>query len=277
MAFVGMSLLSQSLLAAPPIPMTEAQLAAIQADAATRAPAAEAKAAEAQATLKTDLENSATATKAAAAFLVQNDLPAVKPDAPAAEGKPLDVKPGPDDTVVSCDGAIYFDPEERVLVYLKNVKVKTPDFNMTGRIDELKVFFAEKEIDEKDKEKAAKADDKKDKGGFGAGPGSKVGKAERVVATGAIVVEATPKEGEDALKASGAIFTYNVKTDEGTISGGWPWFTKGAMYMKSLKPDNLLRIHPKQNSMDTPGGGWEMAGPTEGLKDPKDPKEKKNH
>ncbi len=79
----------------------------------------------------------------------------------------------------------------------------------------------------------------------------------------------TPKEGEEAIQASGAIFTYNIKTDQGVISGGWPWVRLGAKYMKSLKPDNLLRIYPKQNRMDTPGNGWEMAFPTEGLNDPK--------
>ncbi len=272
-ALAGMSLLTQSLLAAPPPAITEAQLAAIRADAASRAPVAQANAEKAKATLDKDLAESAAASEAVANFLVQADLPAIKPAPEPDEAKPLDIKPGPDATVVTCDGGIYFDPNERVLVYLKNVKVRNPDFNMTGRIDELKVFFGEKEVDEKDKEKdkenAAKAGGKKDKdkGGFAAGAGNNIGKPERVVATGAIIVDAKPEEGEEPVQASGAIFTYNVISDEGIISGGWPWVRQGAKYLKSLKHDNLLRIYPKQNRFDTSAGGWEMGGPAGKLKE----------
>ncbi|MES2660387.1 MAG: hypothetical protein V4689_17315 [Verrucomicrobiota bacterium] len=269
MALVGMSLMTQSLLAAPPPPITDAELAAIQADATSRAPAAEAAATKTLATLKTDLADASAASQAAATFLVQNDLPAITPDAAPADAKPLDVKPGPDDTVISCDGAIYFDPEERVLVYLKNVIVKNPQFNATGRIDELKVFFAEKPVEEKDK-----VEDEKDKSGFGAGIGKSVGKAERVIATGAIVIDAKPKPGEDAVQASGAIFTYNLKSEEATLSGGFPWVRQGPKFLRAKKHDNLLRIYPKQNRFDTPGGGWEMGAPMDEIN--KDKKDKPN-
>jgi hypothetical protein len=124
MALAGMSLVTQSLLAAPPPAITEAQLEAIRADTASRAPVVEAAAIKSEAELKANLADADTASQAAASFLVQADLPAVKPDQAKGGPKPLDMTPGADDTVVSCDGGIYFDPEEGVMVYLKNVKVK---------------------------------------------------------------------------------------------------------------------------------------------------------
>jgi lipopolysaccharide export system protein LptA len=284
MALLGMSVLTQSLLAAPPPAITEAQLAAIRADAASRAPAAAAAAVGTRATLDENLAGSAAASQAVAGFLVQADLPPVPPPAAPDQAVPLDLKPGPDDTVVSCDGGIYFDPDEGVLVYLKNVKVKNPQFDMSGRIDELKVFFGKKAPDAKDKEKSDKPekadkpdkpnktgdgaakDAKKDKGGFGGGIGKNIGKPERVVATGAVKIDQKPENGEVPIQASAAIFTYNVQTEEIIMSGGFPWVRQGPTYLRSKLPDNLLRIHPKESRFDTGGsGGWEGASPTEKL------------
>lgn len=256
-AIAGMSLVSQSLTAAPPPPLTEAQLAAIRADAVSRAPAVEAAAAESQADLKTNLAAAETASQAAAAFLVQADIPAVKPDAAPPEPKPLEVVPGPDNTVISCDGGIYFDPEEGVLVYLKNVTVTDPRFNLTGA-NEVKVFFEKKPVDAKKPDKPEK---EKSGSGFGSGVGEKIGDPERIVATGVIKIDQKPADGKEPIQASGAIFIYNVKTDEATLSGGFPWVRQGARIFSSKKSDNLLRIYPKESRFDTPGGGWNMGFP----------------
>jgi hypothetical protein len=262
---------TQPLLAGPPPAMTEAQLAAIQADVATRAPAAEAAAAKTVATLNENLAGSAAASQTVTNFLVQADLPPVPTDPAPAQAVPLDIKPGADDTVVSCDGGIYFDPTEGVLVYLKNVKVKNPQFDMSGRIDELKIFFGKKEPDAKDKKKSEEPaidpskDPKKEPGGFGGGIGKNIGKPERVVATGAVKIDQKPGNGDAPIQASAAIFTYNVTSGEIIMSGGFPWVRQGARYMQAKKHDNLLRIYPEENRFDTPGGGWEMGGPTEKL------------
>lgn len=263
MALAGMSLLAPSLLAAPPPAITEAQLAAIRADAATRAPAAEAKATEARTHLETALADSEAASQAAATFLVQADLPAMKPDDATPVAKPLEVPAGPDNTVISCDGGIYFDPDDGVLVYLKNVTVKDPRFNLSGA-NEVKIFFEKKPPSEK---KDGKKDDKepgksdKSKPGFGGGAAANLGDPERVVATGVIKIDQKPTDGKEPIQASGAVFTYNVRTDEATISGGFPWVRQGARIFSSKKSDNLLRIYPKESRFDTPGGGWNMGFP----------------
>lgn len=257
MVFVGMSVFTQSLLAAPPTAITEAQLASMRADAATRAPAAEAMAAEAMIALKADLADSDAASKAAATFLIQADLPPVKTDAPAEEPKPLEIPDNPNNTVITCDGGVYFDPDEAVLVYLKNVVVKDPRFNLSGA-NEVKVFFEKKTPVEK---KAAKPGDKKSGKKPGTDIGSSIGEAERIVATGVIKIDQKPADGKEPIQASGAAFFYNIKTDEAIISGGFPWVRQGARIFSSKKSDNKLRIFPNQSRFDTLGGGWNMSFP----------------
>ncbi|MES2474634.1 MAG: hypothetical protein V4640_02555 [Verrucomicrobiota bacterium] len=260
-ALLGISALSTSLTAAPPTPMTAAEHAAIQADAASRADTTQEMAATAKAALETDLADSATASKSAATFLVQADLPPVKADgAPAEEAKPLEIPDDPNNTLISCDGGIYFDPEEGVLVYLKNIKVDDPRFNLTGA-DEVKVFFEKKAPDPNKKNPAA--DDKKDKSDLGLGSdiGASIGDVERIVATGTIKIDQKPKDGKEPIQASGAVFTYNAKSGVATLSGGFPWVKQGKRFFSSKKADNLLRIYPDESRFDTPGGGWNMGFP----------------
>ena len=261
LALAGIFAISQSLTAAPPKPMTDAEIATIQADAASRAAVSQEMAASAEAALQTDLADSKTASKAAATFLAKADLPPVKTDTPPAEeAKPLEIPSDPNNTLITCDGGIYFDPDEGVLVYLKNVKISDPRFNMTGA-NEVKVFF-EKKAAQPRKAKAA-ADGKKQKAddGIGGDIGASIGDVERIIATGVIKIDQKPTDGKEPIQASGAVFTYNVKTGVATLSGGFPWVKQGARFFSSKKADNLLRIYPDESRFDTPGGGWNMGFP----------------
>jgi len=264
-AMLGMSLVTQSLSAAPPPTLTPAQLAALQADAASKAPAAAAANTAARAALDADLADAATASKAAATFLAKADLPAAPAAADSAVAKPLDVQPGPAATVIHCEGGMYFNADEGVLVYMKNVTVKDPRFDLSGA-NELKIFFGKKpaKTAQKDESKAPentsnpKAADKA-KAGFGGSVGANLGDVERIVATGAVKIDQKATAGKEPIKASGAVFTYNLKADEMVLSGGYPWFTQGATYMRAKEPDLILRISPKTGSFVTEGN-WEMGG-----------------
>ena len=128
---IGMSLLTQSLVAAPPPAMTAEQKAAIQNDAASKSTAAAEAGTATRKELRTTIEASQAADLAAQAFLVQADIPAPAADVPPA-ANPLDIKPGANDTVITCDGGMYFDADEGVLVYMKNVKVTDPRLELTG-------------------------------------------------------------------------------------------------------------------------------------------------
>jgi lipopolysaccharide export system protein LptA len=173
------------------------------------------------------------------------------------------VKPEPTDTVIHCEGGMYFDPDEGVLVYLKNVTVKDPRFNLSGA-NELKVFFGKKPPKEESKnaattdgtgEKPAKEDPAKSV--FGGGVGANFGDVERIVATGAVLLDQKPaKEGDEPIQASGAIFSYNIKADQVIISGGYPWVVKGKQRLRAKEPNLNLRISPKAGSFVTEGD-WE--------------------
>lgn len=244
-AVLGMSLLSQSLPAAPPPQITGAEMAAIRADAASRTQAAAKEAAASQTRLEKDMADGAAVSQAATRFLVQTGLPAPAAEEEIAPAVPFELKPGPTDSSITCDGGMYFDPDEGVLVYLKNVVVNDPRFKLTAK-DQLKIFFGKKPVDEKkEKKKVEAGTEKKEK--FGGSIAGNFDKPERIVATGAVLFEQKQTEGDQQpIKASGAIFSYNIKDDQIIISGGSPWITQApSTYFRAKEANMTLRISPK--------------------------------
>lgn len=261
-ALLGMALVSNTLpVKARPL-ITAEDTAAVHADAASREETVVRAAADAQAAFKQDLADADAASQAAATFLVQASLPAPDPAPAAPDAKPLEVIPDPANTVIKCDGGMYFDPEEGVLVYLKNVTVTDPRFDLSGTINELKIFFGKKPVkpakpEKPGAEKPAKPATDKSKEGFG-GFGANLGDVERIVATGAIVLDQKPAEaGKIPIKASGAIFSYNIKADQIIISGGYPWVVQGQNKLRATQPNLSLKIAPKAGKFVTEGGKWD--------------------
>ena len=248
-ALLGMSLLTQPLNAAAPQVLSPAEIAALQADATPKAADAKAAVTTAHEGLDKDLSDGAAASQAAAKFLAESDQPTVATDTIPAPTQPLDVQPGPTDSVIHCEGGMYFDADAGVLVYLKNVTVKNPRFELSGA-NELKIFLGPKAAKKGETKPAAKG--KPDKSGFG--------DVERMIATGAVKIEQkAPDAGKPPINASGAVFTYNVKKEEIVLSGGYPWVTQGATYMRAKEPNLILRIFPKTGSFVTEGN-WDMGG-----------------
>lgn len=252
-ALAGISLVSHTLAATPP-PATHD--AALMADAAPAAPTHADAARIAKLDLRADLDASTAATAKAKAFLEKMELVSTTPagDAPpAAEAKPLDVKPGPNDTVITCDGGMYFDADAGVFVYLKNVRVTDPRFSLTGA-NELKIFLAKKP----DTEEPAAAETDKPSLGIGA----KFGDVERIVATGAVrILQNEVEAGKQPVEASGAIFSYHPETGQIILSGGYPWVKQGTTFMRAKEPNLTLRIQ-KTGSFVTEGN-WDMGGTLE--------------
>ena len=253
-AAVGVALVTQQLANAQPSATpagNSAETASANADHA-----AEMKAARSD--LAAQLDASTATNEAAKAFLekagVSSTVAAEPP--PVAEAKPLDLKPGPNDTVISSDGGMYFDSKEGCFVYLKNVRVNNPDLSMNGA-NELKVYLEKKpegaakdpaEGDKKEKEKGAMD--------LGGNLGGKFGDVQRIVATGTIVIEQKPKDGKDPIKASGAIFAYNIPADEIVVSGGFPWVVQGRQGFRAKEANAILKIKPKDESFRTEGA-WD--------------------
>ncbi len=271
-ALLGVSMVTQSLNAAPPPAVSESEKAAVQQDAVSKAPSAAAANAAVLVTLNRNLEDANHASAAASAFLAKADVPnpATTPAETAPEAaKPLEIKPQPQDTVIQCEGGMYFDSDDGILVYMKNVTVTDPRFTLSGA-DELKVFFEKKPAKPAPAKPApAPAATTVDKSpassGFGGGIGSNFGAVERIVATGAVVIEQKGAPGKEPIKASGALFSYNLKADQIIIKGGYPWFTQGATFMRAMQPELILRLSPKTGSFVTEGN-WQMGGNLEQKK-----------
>lgn len=259
-AAIGATLLTQSLAAAPPPPVSEGEMTALHADAAPKADDHAAAAKAARTNLGRDLDASNAANAAARAFLETTELTPAKSagEAPVvAAAKPLDLQPGPQDTVILCDGGMYFDADEGVFVYLKNVRVNDPRFSLTGA-NELKVFLGKEPAD------PAKKPDNKDKTSLGFS--GKFGDVERIVATGAVVIDQKPAPGKDPVKASGAIFSYNIKTDQVIITGGYPWFIpQKGICLRAKQPDLIVHLSPKAGTAVAGPGEWETILSTEQL------------
>ncbi len=217
--------------------------------------------AETRSHLRAALTASATATAAATQFLDAEDLLAATAAAPAAVREPmaLDVKPGPEDTVINCDGGMYFDGKAGTLVFMANVTVDDPQLSMDGAND-VQVFFEKKPPPDP---AAAKPDpEKKEAAG---GIGADLGKIERIVATGAIHLLQKPKPDakELPIEASGAVFTYHFKSREIILSGGKPWVRQGGIINRAKKTDQFIRII--DNTATFSPGGTETILPVEQM------------
>jgi len=257
-AVVGAALLSIAT-AGPPAALTEEEIATIAADAEPVAPLHQEAARAARADLRAELDTAARATADAADFLEEAGLIDQGDGAPEpTPAVPLEVDPGPEDTLITCEGGVYFDADAGLLVYLKNVVVKDPLFDLRGA-NELKIFLAKKPEAPADKKDAKVADKAAPAAGLGAGLGAGFGDVERVVATGAVrILQKQPEPGKEPVEAAGAIFTYYPKTGEIIITGGYPWVKQGASFFRATKPNLNLRIW-KNGSFKTEGD-WEMGG-----------------
>ncbi len=239
-----------TLITAQPVALTPQEKSAIATDAATAVPAHSESSRESKEKLRAELDASAAATAAATAFLEKSNLASAETGATPPPAAPLDVQPGPTDTVITCDGGMYFNSDEGVFVYLKNVRVADPRFALSGA-NELKVFLGKKPEQKPEKP----APDGKPSIGLGA----KFGDVERIVATGAVrILQKQPEAGKEPVEASGAIFTYHPKTGEIVLTGGYPWVKQGASFMRAKEPNLSLRI--QKNGSFVTEGNWDMGG-----------------
>ncbi len=267
-----------------PARLTPEERAAIQADAASIGEGMKANATGVKEQIEADRVRSNGANDTVRNFLAQAALSAISiEDAPTpvakdpglateptvAATKPLEVKPSPKDTVISADDGMYFDAEKGLLVYLKNVRLTGPDFDLSGA-NELKVFLGKKEVKKKppvkegepapeppkDEKKDEKKDDKKaaTPGILGATGG--FGDPEKIIATGAVKITQKAVGGKAPVVASAAVLTYDAKSGEIILNGGYPWVMQGANFMRAMEPNLYLRI--KKDGSFVTEGNWQQ-------------------
>jgi lipopolysaccharide export system protein LptA len=237
------------LTAMPPAFVSEEEIAAIKEQSASVQPEADEINAATETALTADTAAGNEASKAALAFINTSGLETIAAEPEKEpEAKPLEVKPGPDDTLITCDGGMYFDADEGVLVYLKNVTVKDPRFDLKGA-DQLKVFFDKKPEDKKTVGDAPKK---------AAGGVANFGDVRKLIAEGAVVLNQKSVGGKDPVQASGRVLTYDIPTGEIIIHGGYPWVKQGAYYARAKEPNLTLRL--LNNGSFSTQGNWEMGG-----------------
>jgi hypothetical protein len=247
-----------TLISAQPAVLTAEQKSAIAADAASAVPAHSESSRASKEELRTELDASAAATATATAFLEKANLASGKTGATPPQAAPLDVKPGPTDTVISCDGGMYFNSDEGLFVYLKNIRVVDPRFDLTGA-NELKIFLEKKAVQKPEPKPEKNPEITAPDGKPPIGLGAKFGDVEKIVATGAVrILQKQPEAGKEPVEASGAIFTYYPKTGEIVLTGGFPWVKQGANYMRAREAGLSLRI--QKNGSFVTEGNWDMGG-----------------
>lgn len=261
-AFLALCFAPSLAIAAPPANVSEAELAEIKTAAASTRPELDSKSNTVEATLKADLAAGKAASDAAHSFVKTGKLEGISTE-PAEEGAPLEVAPGPDDTIIKCDGGMYFDAEAGVLVYLKNVSVADPRFTLTGA-DELKIFFDKKEpkkpapSDKKDTDEKEGDRKKATKKPEASGPTANFGDVKKLIATGTVRFVQKSVDGKEPIEASGGILTYNVPTKEIIISQRYPWVKQGSFYARAKQPNLTLRL--LNDGSYTTKGEWEVGG-----------------
>lgn len=268
--------LSPRLQAGTPARLSPEERSSIETAAAPVADQVKAKAAGLKDQIEADRRQSNETNSAIREFLSQAALTTVSiQDVPASPAtgkadstepsvpptKPLEVQPGPNDTIIAADDGMYFDAEAGLLVYLKNVRLTGPDFDLSGA-NELKVFLGKKEAKKKGPAKdIAPAPEPAKDGKQNAAPGilsatGGFGEPEKIIATGAVKVTQKAKDGKPPVVASAAVLTYDAKSGEIILNGGYPWVQQGANCMRAKEANLYLRIR-KDGSFVTEGN-WEQ-------------------
>lgn len=236
--------------------LTPDELAQLERDKASRAPAI---AAEREATQKDIVALDAESARAgtamgrffrAAALTAALAEPA--PEAPADVPRPAALSEEGDTVVKAKDGA-YFDAREGLLIFLGDVTVKNPQLDLKGAA-EVKVFLESTpaEADSAGNEKPA---DPVSDG---------LGDVKRIVATGpAVHIRFDPGKGEEnAVEASAHAIVYDFEARQVRLQGGSPWvFQDGGLRVQAQGNNAYIVIHtdadgnPTKAVVENQGGG----------------------
>lgn len=235
--------------------LSPARVAQLDTDAASQKPQATAAAQKGEEQLRQNSEAEKQAAERLTQFFQDTSLSPSQAAPTSGEVPRPEVEPDPTKTRITSDEGAFFDSENGLLVFLKNVKVADPRFKLSGA-DELKVFFEPK--------KAVKAaPDKKDDSPLGSGG---FGKPTRMVANGTVVVDYQSEDpAEPALKASARMLVYDITKKEIILRGGSPWILRDGQ-VSSVPGDDAYIVIQKDGSFVTGNGGIDASVDTQPRK-----------
>lgn len=262
------------------------ELAKVAEEAATRAPQVKASEADTDAALETVRGQAEGARITMNGFFQAAALTSLLAEpVPATGDVPAPVlPPDPQKTTITSKEGAYFDSAEGLAIFLKDVKVQNPKFQLKGA-DELKIFMnAQKPADAKadgaagpGKDKAApdagdlpkaKPGDKQPKAETveitpemaekmkaAKEAASKLGKAgdsgdfgdiQRLVATGVVeIFYQSDDPKEQPLLASARTVVYDLQKEEILLQGGSPWIVKDGKLTRANGNEAFIRIFTK--------------------------------
>ena len=276
--------LTSMLTAAPPKPPSTAKLDTIDKLAAPIAENNEARQQKAEKAILHSDDRSAAADQKIQAFLKHSGqdkkLEQNIPTEPATELTQADNEAEPDkkttnkeeklNTIrIECDGGIYFDNEEGILAYLKNIRLDESNSDFKLRCsDELKILFDNSPKEEKknnapngaEPQKTEPTPEQKDSS-F-----SELGDLQEIIATGSVKILGKNSDDQPFL-ASGNIASYNAKTGEMILKGGRPTLQQSANeYLQAGEDGQWIRIQMKDKDIEsiiTSQGKWVMQAVTQ--------------
>ena len=276
--------LTSMLTAAPPKPPSTAKLDTIDKLAAPIAENNEARQQKAEKAILHSDDRSAAADQKIQAFLKHSGqdkkLEQNIPTEPATELTQADNEAEPDKKTankekelsaikIECDGGIYFDNEEGILAYLKNIRLDESNSDFKLRCsDELKILFDNSPKEEKknnapngaEPQKTEPIPEQKDSS-F-----SELGNLQEIIATGSVKILGKNSDDQPFL-ASGNIASYNAKTGEMILKGGRPTLQQSANeYLQAGEDGQWIRIQMKDKDIEsiiTSQGKWVMQAVTQ--------------
>ncbi|MCC8148613.1 LptA/OstA family protein [Akkermansia sp.] len=152
---------------------------------------------------------------------------------------------------IDCDGDLYFDMEEGVLVFMKNVRVRNPNLSMdcTDHVKIYAEFVPKKPGDkkpselkrEKEKEKGKDQEDSKPQVTLPNGGNFDYNSIKTVAASGNVRARYTNKDGETSTARAEKI-TYNAKTGEIILTGS-PVITTPDAIVENPNKDAFIRVY----------------------------------
>lgn len=147
-----------------------------------------------------------------------------------------------DATIVTCADGCYFDMEQGVVVFMRDVKVRGEDMSLVCD-NELKIFaIREESKKKKESEKESKESPNLARVDFN----FNMNKPRLITASGNVKVRLKDKKGEE-IGASGDKLTYNGITGETILTGGNLSITRDNIRTAVSGPDAFIRIYEDGN------------------------------
>ncbi|MGJ8678087.1 MAG: hypothetical protein ACSHX0_11260 [Akkermansiaceae bacterium] len=146
--------------------------------------------------------------------------------------------------IIECDGGIYFDSQTGVYAYFKNIKLSSPEFNLTCS-DHLKAYFDPENLPGKSNEKKTEPEEN-----FEARED-----LQKIQAQGNVIVTGKDDQGNDYV-ARAATASYDAQSETLVLRGGFPSLQRTKEFHIKASTQSAFITIPKNGKIKAEGGSW---------------------